>query len=80
MLFRRSGPRLLTVITTLSALALMGIALLLTSRLLERSHEGDFELIQEVFAAKLAALQDEAVEAAELVITTPSVRKAFLER
>ena len=80
MLFRRSGPRVLTVITTFSALALMGVALLLTSHLLERSHDGDFELIRKVFDAKLASLQDEAVESAELVITMPSVRKAFLDR
>ena len=80
MIFRRSGPRVLTVVTTLTALALMGVALLLTSRLLERSHEGDFDLIRKVFDAKLDSLQDEAVESAELVITTPSVRKAFLDR
>ena len=80
MLFRRSGPRVLIAVTTFSALAIMAVAMLLTSRLLERSHEGDFELMRKVFDAKLDSLQDEAVESAELVITMPSVRKAFLDR
>jgi methyl-accepting chemotaxis protein len=80
MRFRSSGPRSLIVVTTLTALALMGVAMLLTSHLLARSNEGDYELIQRVFATKMESLKDEAVETAEIVITTPAVRKAFLDR
>jgi methyl-accepting chemotaxis protein len=80
MRFRRSGPRFLIWVTTLVTLALMGVAVLLTSRLLERSHEGDFELMRKVFHAKLDSMNDEAVEAADLVVAMPSVRQAFLGR
>lgn len=58
----------------------MGVAMLLTTGLLERSHDDDYKLIREVFEAKLNSLEDEAVEAAELAISIPSVRQAFLAR
>ena len=54
--------------------------MLLTTRLLERSHDGDYELIQRVFEAKMESLKDEAVETAELVVSMPTIRKAFLDR
>ncbi|MGC4069393.1 MAG: cache domain-containing protein [Polyangiaceae bacterium] len=79
MSFRRSGPSLLIWVTTLSTLALMGVAILLTLELHEKANEGDFELIQKVFETRRAALEDEAVEAAELVVSIPTIRKAFLE-
>src|SRR5512145_1704592 len=79
MRFRRSGPRLLIWVTTLTTLVLTGVAFLLTLGLHEKSNEGDFELIQRVFETQRAALEDEAVEAAELVISMPAVRKAFLD-
>lgn len=53
---------------------------MVTLGLHEKSNEGDFELIHKVFETRRAALEDEAVEAAELVISMPTVRKAFLER
>lgn len=80
MRFRRSGPSLLIWVTTLTTIALTGVAVLLTLSLHEKANEGDFELIQKVFETRRAALEDEAVEAAELVISIPTVRKAFLER
>jgi methyl-accepting chemotaxis protein len=80
MRFRSSAPRTIIVFITLVTLALAGVAMLLTWRLVERAHEGDFELIRDVFDTKLKSLDDEAVEAAELVISMPTVRRSFLER
>jgi len=80
MRFRRSAPRSLIAVITLVTLALTGVAMLLTTRLLERSHEGDYELMRHIFDAKLKSLQDEAVETAEIVVNMPSVRQAFLAR
>jgi methyl-accepting chemotaxis protein len=79
MSFRRSGPSLLIWVTTLTTLVLTGVAVLLTLELHEKANEGDFELIQKVFDTRRAALEDEAVEAAELVVSIPTIRRAFLE-
>lgn len=79
MSFRRSGPGLLIWVTILTTLALTGVAVLLTLGLHEKSNEGDFELIQKVFETRRQALEDEAVEAAEIVISIPTLRKAFLD-
>jgi methyl-accepting chemotaxis protein len=80
MRFRRSGPSLLIWVTTLTTLVLTAVAALIILELHEKANEGDFELIQKVFETRRAALEDEAVEAAELVASIPTIRKAFLDR
>ncbi len=80
MRFRRSGPRTLIVCSTLVVLALAGVAMLLTGRLLRGAHDDAYKLMREVFATKLAALEDEASEASELVVSIPTIRQAFVAR
>ncbi|AKU98682.1 Methyl-accepting chemotaxis protein [Labilithrix luteola] len=56
------------------------VAQLLTSRLLESAHDGDYQLMRQVLADLLHDTEDKALSRAEIVAAMPSVRTAFINR
>ncbi|MBX3188578.1 MAG: hypothetical protein KF819_16295 [Labilithrix sp.] len=80
MKFRRSGPGLLIVASTLTVVAITLVALLMTSRLAETAHTGDYDLMRRAFSGTLKSMSDEASSDAEIFANIPSVRAAFIER
>ncbi len=80
MKFRLTGPALLITAATFVVVAITVVAQLLTGRLVETAHRGDYELMRNAFAGTLRAMTDEAASDAEIVANIPSVRAALTER
>jgi len=78
--FRKSGPRLLILASSVVILAITGVALLLTSSMLEASASGSFKLMRDVLASNVKNFEDRALNRAELVSSILSVRQAFQAR
>jgi hypothetical protein len=78
--FRRSGPALLITSAVLVICAITAIAHLLTNRLLQSAHEGDYKLMQQVFSDTLGDSADEVTGRAEAVAAMPEVRAALAAR
>ena len=78
--FRLIGPALLIVASTAVVVAITFGAQLITGRLLETAHTGDYELMRRAFSRTLKSMSDEASSDAELFANIPSVRAAFIER
>jgi methyl-accepting chemotaxis protein len=60
--------------------AVTAVALLLTQRLLATAHAGDYDLMRNVLKDTLEEAENRAVANAEMVLTIPAVRQAFLAR
>lgn len=60
--------------------AITAIAHVLTERLVETAHAGDYDLMRRAFASELKAMEDEAASDAEIIATMPVVRRAFVAR
>src|SRR5690606_8078608 len=78
--FRISAPAVIIGTATLVIVATTLLAQLLTHRLVETAHQGDFDLMRRAFSSSLKAMEDEATSDAEIVASIPSVRKAFIAR
>jgi hypothetical protein len=78
--FRKSAPTLLISASALIVLAITGVALLLTSSMLEASASSSFKLMQDVLASNIRSYEDRALNRAELVSSMLSVRQAFQAR
>jgi hypothetical protein len=61
-------------------LALVGVSMVLTLRMLESSEEGSFKLMRDVLSSILKSTEDRALVRAELVSSMPAVRAAFMAR
>lgn len=80
MKFRLSAPALLIAASTLLVLAISVVAQLMTKRLVETAHAGDYDLMRRAFTSTLKGMTDEASSDAEIFANIPSVRAAFIER
>jgi hypothetical protein len=80
MNFRRQAPALLIATAIVVILAITGVAQLLTGRLLESAHEGDYALMRQILADFINSTERQAVSRAEIVAAMPSVRAAFIAR
>lgn len=56
------------------------IAHLLTERLLDSAHDGDYKLMQQALAAVMGDAQDEVISRAEIIAAMPEVRAALADR
>ena len=80
MKFRRRGPAFLILCVVFVVASVTAIAHLLTDRLLESAHDGDYQLMRQVFRDTLADSEDEVLSRAEVVAAMPEVRAAFAAR
>lgn len=80
MKFRLSAPALLIAASTLLVLVISVVAQLMTKRLVETAHAGDYDLMRRAFTSTLKGMTDEASSDAEIFANIPSVRTAFIER
>lgn len=80
MKFRFTAPALLILTAMLLVTAITVVAQLLTHRLVETAHAGDYELMRNAFSGTLKSMTDEASSDAEIFANIPSVRAAFVER
>lgn len=80
MKFRRVGPASLVgaIVTVVTVVVFVGSVL--TGRMFERSKQSTLRLMQAVLANSLRSAEGKAVERAEIVVSMPSVREAFLKR
>lgn len=80
MKFRFSGPALLISASLVVIVVLTIVAQLMTSRLVETAHAGDYDSMKNGFTGTLKAMTDEAASDAEIFANMPAVRNAFIER
>jgi methyl-accepting chemotaxis protein len=78
--FRFTAPALLIVASIVVVVAVNLIAQLMTGRLVESAHSGDYDLMRRAFTGTLKSMADEASSDAEIFANIPSVRTAFIER
>lgn len=78
--FRFSAPALLITASTVLVIAITAIAQLMTGRLVETAHAGDYDLMRRAFTSTLKSMMDEASSDAEIFANIPSVRSAFIAR
>jgi methyl-accepting chemotaxis protein len=78
--FRLSGPGLLIAASLVVVAAITLIAQLMTSRLVETAHAGDYDSMKHAFTGTLKSMTDEAASDAEIIANIPAVRSAFMER
>ena len=80
MKFRLSGPLLLIATSAVVVVAITLIAQLMTRRLVETAHAGDYDLMRRAFTGTLKGMEDEASSDAEIFVNMPTVHAAFVER
>lgn len=80
MRFARSAPALIIATSSLVIIAITILAQLLTRRLVETAHAGDYDLMKRSFTSKLNEWADAATSDAELIANMPGVRKALIEK
>jgi hypothetical protein len=80
VIFRRRGTAILVLSSILVILAITATANLLTGRLLHAAKEENYKLMRDVLSSVLTTTQNRALERAEIIASTKSVREAFIAR
>ncbi len=80
MNFRRRGTAILVLATLLTIVAMTAIESFLTKRLLDEAKEENYKLMRDVLASVRRGTEEKAVNRAEMIAMTTSVREAFVAR